>query len=90
VETTLPAAIDRKAVLIRLLREGRPYYPRLILSMLFGIVAGSGVLVFPPAFQLVVTRVVSDQNHDLRLLWEVVAGVFVVTALANAASGQIG
>ena len=54
--------------------------------MLLGIVAGSGVLIFPPAFQLVVTRVISDQHHDLRLLWEVVGGVFVVTAIANAAS----
>ncbi len=86
VETTSPAAFDRKAVLLRLLREGRPYYPRLILSMLLGVVAGSGVLIFPPAFQLVVTRVVSDQHHDLRLLWEVVSGVFIVTALSNAAS----
>ena len=82
----MPAAFDRKAVLLRLLREGRPYYPRLVLSMLLGIVAGAGVLIFPPAFQLVVTGVISDQHHDLRLLWEVVAGVFVVTAVANAAS----
>jgi subfamily B ATP-binding cassette protein MsbA len=86
VETTVPAAFDRKAVLLRLLREGRPYYPRLIVSMVLGIVAGSGVLIFPPAFQLVVTRVISDQHHDMTLLWEVVAGVFVVTAVANAAS----
>jgi subfamily B ATP-binding cassette protein MsbA len=85
VETSL-ASIDRKAVLRRLLREARPYYPRLLLSLVLGVIAGGGVLVFPYAFQLVTLRVIDDRHHDLRLLYEVIAGLFVVNAIANAAS----
>jgi subfamily B ATP-binding cassette protein MsbA len=83
---TPPVALDRKTVLLRLLHEARPYYPRLFLSLVLGVIAGGGVLVFPYAFQLVIDRVINDRHHDLGLLYEIIAGLFVVTAISSAAS----
>ncbi len=82
----VPAGFDRKAVLARLLREAKPYYPRLAISLLLGVVAGLGALAYPWAFQLVVTKVISARDHDWNLLWEVLAGLFLITAASSAAS----
>jgi subfamily B ATP-binding cassette protein MsbA len=84
VETSA-VAIDRKAVLRRLLREARPYYPRLIVALVLGVIAGLGPLSYTEAFKLVIQDVIVGK-HDWRVLWFVVAGLFVVNVISNAAS----
>jgi len=86
LDTAAPSNLDRKAVLLRLLREARPYYPRLAVSLILGAIAGSGVLAYPYAFELVTVRVIGDPHHDLRLLYWIIGGLFLVTAISNAAS----
>jgi subfamily B ATP-binding cassette protein MsbA len=86
LDTEAPATLDRNTVLLRLLHEARPYYPRLLVSLILGAIAGSGVLAYPYAFELVTVRVIGDPHHDLRLLTTIIAGLFVVTAISNAAS----
>jgi subfamily B ATP-binding cassette protein MsbA len=76
---------DRRAVLLRLLREARPYYPRLLVSLFLGAIAGTGVLAYPYAFELVTLHVINDRHHDLRLLYWIIAGLFAITAISNAA-----
>ncbi len=81
-----PADFDRKAVVRRLLSEARPYYPRLAVSLLLGVIAGLGPLSYTEAFKLVIQRVIGGPQHDWRLLWFVVIGLFIVNAISNAAS----
>jgi hypothetical protein len=76
----------RFELLGRLLREARPYYPRLICSLLLGVIAGLGPVAYSPAFGLIIDRVFNDHVHDMRILWMVVIGLFVVNLVANAAS----
>jgi subfamily B ATP-binding cassette protein MsbA len=81
-----PADFDRKAVVRRLLSEARPYYPRLLVALLFGVIAGLGPLSYTEAFKIVIQRVIGGPQHDWRLLWFVVVGLFVVNVVSNAAS----
>ncbi|MBV9103930.1 MAG: ABC transporter ATP-binding protein [Candidatus Eremiobacteraeota bacterium] len=76
--------VDRRAVLTRLLREARPYYPRLLLSLLLGVIAGAGPLSFPYAFQVVTLKVIPQ--HDVRLLYWIIAALLGINAISNAAS----
>ena len=85
LDTQAAPAPDRKAVAVRLLREARPYYPRLLLSLLLGTIAGAGVLAYPYAFELVTLHVIGDQRHDLRLLYAILVGLFLITAISSAA-----
>jgi subfamily B ATP-binding cassette protein MsbA len=81
--------MTRNAVLRRLLVEARPYYPRLILGLALGAVAGLGPLAYAPAFRLLQNDVFNNPHHDLRELWLIVLGMFAITAIANtAAYGQ--
>ena len=84
--STSTSAQNRRAILLRLLREARPYYPRLLLSLGLGVLAGLGPLAYAPAFRLVIDRVIDSRSHDLTLLWWIVAGLFVVNGVSNAAS----
>ena len=70
----------------RLLEEARPYYPRLLISLVLGVIAGLGPLAYAQAFPLIIARVINDQRHDLTILWEVIVVLFVVNAVSNAAS----
>jgi subfamily B ATP-binding cassette protein MsbA len=72
-------------VLRRLLNEARPYYPRLAFALILGIISGLGPLAYVKAFPLIISRVIEDQHHDLRLLGEVVVALFVVNLVSNAA-----
>jgi len=76
----------RRELLLRLLREARPYYPRLICSLLLGVVAGLGPVAYAPAFGLIGDRVFNSRVPDLRVLWAVVIGLFFINLIANAAS----
>jgi subfamily B ATP-binding cassette protein MsbA len=78
--------VSRNEVLSRLLEEARPYYPRLALSLVLGIIAGLGPLAYVKAFPLIVSRVIDDQRHDMTILYEVIVGLFLVNLISNAAS----
>jgi subfamily B ATP-binding cassette protein MsbA len=78
--------VSRNQVLRRLLEEARPYYPRLILSLILGVIAGLGPLAYAKAFPLIVTRVIDDRHHDMTILYEVIVGLFLVNLVSNAAS----
>lgn len=79
-------SVDRRAVLRRLLAEARPYYPRLALSLVLGVVAGLSVLAYPRAFAIVIDRVIDDRRHDLGLLGWVILALFAINLVSNAAS----
>ncbi len=70
----------------RLLEEARPYYPRLALSLLLGVVAGLGPLALSKAFPLVIDGVIGNPAHPLGLLVEVIVGVFVINLVSNLAT----
>ncbi len=70
----------------RLLEEARPYYPRLALSLLLGVVAGLGPLALSKAFPLVIDGVIGNPAHPVGLLAEVIVGVFVINLVSNLAT----
>jgi subfamily B ATP-binding cassette protein MsbA len=70
----------------RLLKEARPYYPRLALSLVLGVVAGLGPLALSKAFPLVIDGVIGNPAHPVGLLVEVIVGVFVVNLISNLAT----
>jgi ATP-binding cassette, subfamily B, bacterial MsbA len=75
-----------KSVLRRLLAEARPYYPRLLVALALGAIAGLGPLAYAPAFRLLQNDVFNNPRHNLTELWLIVGGMFVVTIVSNAAS----
>ncbi len=78
---------DRRAVLRRLIREAKPYYPRIGLSFVLGVIAGLGPLSYAKGFQLIFDKVLAEKGpHDLRILWEVVAALFLINAVSNLAT----
>ncbi len=88
-ETLKNSALDathRRAVIARLMREARPYYPRLAFALLLGIVAGLGPLAFSTAFKLVIDDVVENPRHPIGLLVFVLAGIFIINVISNAAT----
>lgn len=88
-ETLKTSALDaahRRAVIARLAREAKPYYPRLAFALVLGVIAGLGPLAFSNAFPLIIDRVVENPAHPVGLLFLVMAGVFVVNAIANGAT----
>jgi subfamily B ATP-binding cassette protein MsbA len=86
LDTETIVAVDRRAVLARLLREARPYYPRLLLALGLGVIAGLGPLSYTEAVNLVIQHVLAPPQPDWRILWFVVIGLFAVGAISNAAS----
>jgi subfamily B ATP-binding cassette protein MsbA len=70
----------------RLLREARPYYPRLLVSLFLGVLAGLGPLAYAPAFNLLIGRVIDSPHHDLHLLYLIAGALFIVNLISNAAS----
>ncbi len=69
-----------------MLREAKPYYPRLAFALVLGVVAGLGPLAFSNAFPIVIDRVVENPKHPIGLLILVMLGVFGVNLIANAAT----
>jgi len=86
VKTPTLDAAALQAVARRLLREARPYYPRLIVALLLGIVAGVGPLALTKAFPLVIDGVIENPKHPIGLLVWVIAGVFVVNLISSIAT----
>ena len=79
-------ASRRRDVIGRLLREARPYYPRLAFSLLLGTVAGLGPLALTKAFPIVIDDVIGNPAHPVGILVLAMAGVFVVNLLSNLAT----
>ncbi len=50
------------------------------------MIAGLGPLSYTEAFKIVIQRVIGGPQHDWRLLWFVVIGLFVVNVISNVAS----
>jgi subfamily B ATP-binding cassette protein MsbA len=69
-----------------LLREARPYYPRLALALFFGLIAGLGPLALTKAFPLIIDGVIEKPSHPIGLLLWVCLGVFVVNLISNLAT----
>ncbi len=85
----LKSALDsseRRAVIRRLLAEARPYYPRLAVALVLGLIAGLGPLVLSKAFPLVIFGVIKNPAHPIGLLVGVIVGVFFVNLISNAAT----
>lgn len=86
--------MDRWSVLRRLLREAQPYYPRLALGMLLGVLAGALPLVLVKLPQLLMTRVLVvdsaptapvHRHIDWPELWVVVAIILGSQIVGNLA-----
>jgi len=73
-------------VIDRLLGEARPYYPRLAVALVLGVIAGIGPLALTQAFPLVIGGVIENPRHPVGLLVWVIAGVFVVNLISNLAT----
>ena len=86
LETAKLDARERRAVIDRLLREAKPYRPRLYFSLVLGVIAGVGPLALSNAFPLIISGVIDNPKHPLGLLWLVMAGVFVVNLISNLAT----
>ena len=79
-------AANRRAVVRRLATEARPYYPRLGVALVLGLVAGLGPIALTKAFPLVIDGVIENPKHPIGLLAWVIAGVFLVNLISNAAT----
>ena len=79
-------AADRVAVLRRLFRDARPYYLRLAIALVFGVVAGVGPTAYAWAIGGIENKVLAARPPDMRFLWEVVVAMIAVAVITNAAS----
>jgi subfamily B ATP-binding cassette protein MsbA len=83
--------VNRSEILRRILREARPYLPRLAFAMLLGIVAGVAPTILLQLPGLLMTRVIAYQHAgvpthvDWGMLWLVCAGIFVSQVIGNLA-----
>jgi subfamily B ATP-binding cassette protein MsbA len=76
--------MNRKAVLLRLANEARPYAPRLVMGLLLGVVAGLAPIAIAPAAGLLISDVLP--KHDFRALGLVallIAGSQIIGNLAG-------
>lgn len=76
---------QRDAVLRRLLAEARPYTGRLLLAIALGAIAGLAPSYFPWAIGVIVERVLGPE-HNVRLMWEIVASFIAINAAGSLAS----
>lgn len=79
-------AAVRVAVLRRLFREAQPYYLRLGVALMLGVVAGVGPTAYAWAIGGIENKVLAARPPDIRFLWEVVIAMIVVAAVTNVAS----
>ncbi|MBV8602516.1 MAG: hypothetical protein JO359_13210, partial [Candidatus Eremiobacteraeota bacterium] len=77
---------QRFAVLRRLFRDARPYYPRLAIALFLGAVAGVGPTAYPWAIGEIENRVLAAKQPDIPYLWAMVGGMFAVAVITNVAS----
>jgi ATP-binding cassette, subfamily B, bacterial MsbA len=81
--------MSRRSILVRLAREASPYYPRLGIAMLMGVLAGVLSIVPPLAFRIIINQVLVPQSHgrspDLKALYLSLGLTAIALVLANAA-----
>ena len=87
--------VNRSEILRRILREARPYLPRLALAMLLGVIAGIAPTVLLQLPGLLMTRVIAYQHAvggttvptriDWGMLWLVCGGIFGSQVIGNVA-----
>ena len=81
-------ALSRRAILLRLAREARPYYPRLAVAMAMGVVAGILSIVPPLAFRIIINQVLVPlprHSPDLKALYLALVMTSIALITANAA-----
>jgi ATP-binding cassette, subfamily B, bacterial MsbA len=80
----------RSSTVARLAREGRPYYPRLLLAIGLGAVNSLLVLVGPWALGIIVNKVIEPATHgahpDLEPLYLALGATYVSLVLSNLAT----
>jgi ATP-binding cassette, subfamily B, bacterial MsbA len=73
--------MNRRAILIRLAREARPYYPRIAVATLLGALAGVLTTVPPAAFRIIINDVLAPPHgHPANL--QALYGALAVTCAA--------
>ncbi|HZV77312.1 MAG TPA: ABC transporter ATP-binding protein [Candidatus Babeliales bacterium] len=80
--------MTRRTTLLRLVREARPYYPRLAIAMSMGVFAGVLSIVPPLAFRIIINQVLvppAGHSPDLRALYFALGLTSIALVLANAA-----
>ncbi|HTZ55197.1 MAG TPA: ABC transporter ATP-binding protein [Candidatus Acidoferrum sp.] len=79
-----------RSTVARLAREGRPYYPRLLLAIALGAVNSLLLLVGPWAFGVIINKVVDPATHhqkpDLQALYVALGATYVSLVLSNLAT----
>ncbi len=85
LKSTLDRA-QRRAVIARIVREARPYYPRLAFALVLGLIAGLGPLALSGAFPLLIDGVLKHPRDSGKLLVFVIVGVFAINLVSNAAT----
>ncbi len=77
--------MTNREVLRRIAREARPYYPRLALSTLLGVISGVLPLSYAFAFGLLNGQVINGK-HDLHLLYVAIGVLFASLTIFNLGS----
>lgn len=81
--------MTRREILQRLLREARPYYGRMAVALVLGVVAGLTPLTLPWAFGRIENAVLAATHPDVGVLYQVLALTFLaLTAGAVTTYGQ--
>ncbi|HTV75024.1 MAG TPA: ABC transporter ATP-binding protein [Candidatus Acidoferrales bacterium] len=79
-----------QTTLTRLAREGRPYYPRLLLAIALGGANSLLLLVGPAALGIIINRVIDPASHhrqpDLAALYIALGATYVALVLSNFAT----
>jgi ATP-binding cassette, subfamily B, bacterial MsbA len=82
--------VARGSTVARLAREGRPYYPRLLLAIGLGAVNSLLLLVGPWAFGVIINKVVDPATHhqrpDLQAFYLALAATYASLVLSNLAT----
>jgi ATP-binding cassette, subfamily B, bacterial MsbA len=82
--------MTQDSTIARLARDGRPYYPRLLLAIGLGAVNSLLVLVAPWAFGVIINKVVNPATHgghpDLRTFYLLLAAIYVSFVLSGLAT----
>ncbi|MDP9017442.1 MAG: ABC transporter transmembrane domain-containing protein, partial [Candidatus Eremiobacteraeota bacterium] len=74
--------MTRSQTLRRLARDARPYYPRLALALLLGIVGGLSVLVIPHAFAIIQGEIFQATHPNFEPLYRALGLIFVSQFIA--------
>lgn len=74
--------MTRSQTLRRLAQDARPYYPRLAIALLLGILAGVSVLVIPHAFAIVQGEIFQAKNPNAQPLYRALALIFLSQFIA--------